>query len=95
VNKFVDFLFVEFALEMKRKKMSFGLKKAVQIYVVAQNSRAYDIQFILKHCKSVRRKPEVLKRGTKILSMSISNYKFIDSEFYTNASEKITKNFRF
>ncbi len=90
VNKFVDILFVEFALEMKRKKISFGLKKTVQIYVVAHNLRAYDIQFILKHCHSVRRKPEVLKRGTKILSMSISNYKFIDSEFYTNASEKIT-----
>jgi hypothetical protein len=95
VNKFVDFLFVEFSLEMKRKKISFGLKKAVQIYVVAHNSRAYDIQFILKHCLSVRRNTEVLKRGTKILSMSISNYKFIDSEFYTNASEKITKNIRF
>ena len=64
---------------MKDSKKYSYLKNDITAYVIAHNSRAYDCQFILKYCVNNRIIPKVLKRGTKILSMKVGNFKLIDS----------------
>src|SRR6266581_7089227 len=53
--------------------------KKIKIVLIAHNAKAYDAQFILKHCISCRFTPNVIKIGTKILQMNINQFTFIDS----------------
>ena len=79
IRDFNKFLFSTFATQMNIKKINFNLKSQIIIHCFAHNGRSYDTQFILKYCIENRMKPNILKRGTKILSMKMGNYKFIDS----------------
>ena len=52
---------------------------ADNIYVISQNSRGYDAQFLLRRYLKMRRLPQLIMDGTKILSMSVENFQFLDS----------------
>ena len=48
--------------------------------VVAHNGQGYDHQFVLNYILTkTRHTPELIMRGTKIISMELDNLKFIDS----------------
>ena len=79
VKEFNVFLFRTYSNYLKDRKKYSNLKHDISAYVIGHNSRGYDSQFILKYCVNNRMTPNVLKRGTKILSMRIGNFKFIDS----------------
>lgn len=79
VKDFNTFLFRTYSNYLKDRKKYSCLKNDIIVYVIAHNSRSYDCQFILKYCVNNRMRPAVLKRGTKILSMKVGNFKFIDS----------------
>ena len=79
VENFVTFIFKTYGGLMDEKRKNLKLKKPIQINLVAHNSKAYDLQFILKYCIENRIIPKVIKNGLKLLSMRVSNYKFIDS----------------
>jgi very-short-patch-repair endonuclease len=79
VRDFNNFLFRRYSNYLADRKKYSKLKHDIIVYVIAHNSRAYDSQFILKYCLNNRIIPSVLKRGTKILSMRVGNFKFIDS----------------
>jgi len=74
----IAWLFVDFAKHISAKKKGLKMKK-IKIILIAHNAKAYDAQFILKHCISCRFTPNVIKIGTKILQMNINQFTFIDS----------------
>ena len=51
-----------------------------KVVVIAHNGQGYDHQFILNYILTrTRHTPELIMRGTKIISMELDNLKFIDS----------------
>ena len=52
---------------------------ADRIYVISHNSRGYDAQFLLRSFLELRWVPILIMDGTKILSMSVENFCFLDS----------------
>jgi G:T-mismatch repair DNA endonuclease (very short patch repair protein) len=79
VKEFSIFLFGTYTNYLKDRRKYSKLKNDITAYVIAHNSRSYDSQFILKYCVNNRITPNVLKKGTKILSMKVGNLKFLDS----------------
>ena len=79
VKDFNTFIFRTYSSYLKDRKKYSNMKNDIKAFVIAHNSRSYDCQFILKYCVNNRITPNVLKRGTKILSMKVGNFKFIDS----------------
>lgn len=68
-----------------RKKININVKKIdstnPKIFVVAHNGKAYDFHFILQYLNDnhIAGTPCVIKSGSKILTMSFLNVKFLDS----------------
>jgi len=52
---------------------------ADNIYVISQNSRGYDTQFLLRRFLELRWVSKLIMDGTKILSMSVENFCLLDS----------------
>ena len=78
--------FCKFVFTKERKDYTF----------IAHNAKSYDAQFILKYCVENGIKPYCIYAGTKIMSMSISEYKirFIDSiNFVASALASFPKTF--
>ena len=89
VKDFLEYLFNDLnkRLEIKRKNMR--LKNKIPIIVIAHNSRAYDIHFIIKHCLDNNYIPKnIIKKGSKVLSMYIKNIHFLDSLSFLQISLK-------
>ena len=66
IGKFIDYL--------QQSRPS-----ADKIYIISHNSRGYDAQFLLRKFLELRWKPELIKDGSKILSMVVENFCFLDS----------------
>jgi hypothetical protein len=66
VNKSIDYL---------RPSRPFADK----IYVMSHNSRGYDAQFLLRSFLELRWEPKLIMNGSKILSMVVENFHFLDS----------------
>jgi len=66
VGKFIDYL---------RQSGPFADK----IYVISHNSRGYDTQFLLRKFLELRRTPQLIMDGTKILSMIVENLHILNS----------------
>jgi len=71
------------------------MKKRIKIKLIAHNSKSYDIHFIVKYCLDNNFQPtHVIKKGTKILSLVISHFQFIDSiSFLPMALKYLPKTF--
>lgn len=58
-------------------------KKFKNLIIIAHNGQGYDHQFVLKYLlEQTDLKPEIIKRGSKLIMMIISNIKFLDSLNY-------------
>ncbi|XP_018573827.1 uncharacterized protein LOC108912895 [Anoplophora glabripennis] len=58
-------------------------QKFKQVIVIAHNGQAFDHQFVLNHILTkTDLTPELIMRGTKIISMVVENVKFLDSLNY-------------
>lgn len=80
VKLFFDYIFTDLNNKMKCKRLTMKLTKPIKIKVIAHNARSYDLQFIIKYCYDNNHIPRnVVKRGTKILSMNLKEVQFIDS----------------
>ena len=80
VHEFLDYLFVTYQKHLKEKQKSYKFDDLIKIIAIAHNSRSYDCIFILKYVLENKSKtPSMLKKGNKILAMTINNIKFIDS----------------
>ena len=95
VENFMEYLFTEYENHLKEKQYSMKLKKPIPIIAIAHNSRSYDAIFIIKYCLSISlKKPDIIKKGSKILQMTINNIKFIDSlSFIPMSLKKFSKTF--
>lgn len=94
VNEFVNYLFKDFSNFLREKRKTMKLEKSINTLVIAHNSRSYDMQFIVKYCLENGCIPKILKKGTKILSMEIQNFKFLDSlSFIPMALKTFAKTF--
>ena len=77
---FLNFLFDIYASKLRQMKITFKLKKLFKVLVIAHNAKAYDSHFIIKYCLNNNYIPKnIIKKGTKILSMKIKMFHFIDS----------------
>jgi hypothetical protein len=80
VNDFLTFLFDDLNKRLIEKRKDFKLKKSIPIKLIAHNSRAYDIHFVIKYFLENNFLPKkVIKRGTKILTLNIKHIQFLDS----------------
>jgi len=61
---------------------------ADKIYVISHNSRGYDAQFLLRRFVELRWEPKLIMDGSKILSMVVENFHFLDSLNYLPMSLK-------
>lgn len=70
-------------------------KKFKKVVVIAHNGQAFDHQFILNHILTkTSLTPDLIMRGTKIISMELVNVKFIDSlNYFPMALSKLPKAF--
>lgn len=70
-------------------------QKFKRVIVLAHNGQAFDHQFILNYILvSTDLKPELIMRGTKIISMVVGNVKFLDSlNYFPMALSKLPKAF--
>ncbi|XP_018570577.2 uncharacterized protein LOC108910461 [Anoplophora glabripennis] len=70
-------------------------KQFKQVVVLAHNSQSFDGQFILNYILTkTDLKPELIMRGTKIISMEVENVKFLDSlNYLPMALSKLPKAF--
>ncbi|KAJ8962384.1 hypothetical protein NQ318_018368 [Aromia moschata] len=70
-------------------------KKFKQVIVIAHNGKAFDHQFILNYILvNTDLNPELIMRGTKIISMKMENVKFLDSlNYFPMALSKLPKAF--
>ena len=66
VAKFIDYL---------RLSRPFAEK----IYIISNNNRAYDAQFLLRRFLELKWVPQLIMDCTKNLSMSVENFYFLDS----------------
>ena len=81
VSKFIDYL---------RPSRPFADK----VYVISHNSRGYDAQFLLTKFLELRRTPQLIMDGSKILSIVLEDLHFLDSLNYLPVSLKsIPKSF--
>lgn len=66
-----------------------------KVVVIAHNGQAFDHQFVLNHVLTKTNLiPELIMRGTKIISMTIGNVKFLDSlNYFPMALAKLPKTF--
>jgi hypothetical protein len=48
-------------------------------FVISHNSRGYDAQFLLRGVLELKWVPQLIKDGTKILSMVVENFHYLDS----------------
>ncbi|XP_031338670.1 uncharacterized protein LOC116167447, partial [Photinus pyralis] len=89
ILKFSDVIerFVHYILEIK--------KRFKRVIVLAHNGQAYDHQFILNYILTKTKfKPEMIMRGSKIISMYIDNVTFLDSlNYFPMALAKLPKAF--
>ena len=76
IEKFCKFIFSE--LDEKIKAMN-GVKFKFEYRLFAHNAQSFDSHFIVQYLLENRMKPNIIRRGTKILSFSILNFKFLDS----------------
>ena len=95
VNDFLNYIFDELNSKVQMNKEKFKLRNRIKIKIVAHNSKSYDIHFIVKYCLDNNFQPtNVIKKGTKILSMIISHFHFIDSlSFLPMALKYLPKTF--
>jgi hypothetical protein len=75
LGKFIDYL---------RLSRSFADK----VYVISHNSRGYDAQFLLRRFLELRWEPKLIMDGSKILSMVVEHFHFLDSLYYLPMSLK-------
>ncbi|XP_031342995.1 uncharacterized protein LOC116170631, partial [Photinus pyralis] len=70
-------------------------KKFKHVIVLAHNGQAYDHQFILNYILTKTQfKPELIMRGSKIISLSINNVKLLDSlNYFPMSLAKLPKAF--
>lgn len=70
-------------------------RKFKKIIIMAHNGQSYDHQFILNHILTKTDLiPELIMRGTKIISMELGNIKFLDSlNYFPMALAKLPKTF--
>ncbi|KAJ8934252.1 hypothetical protein NQ318_008695 [Aromia moschata] len=70
-------------------------QKFKQVVVIAHNGQAFDHQFILNYILTqTDLTPELIMRGTKIISMVVGNVKFLDSlNYFPMALSKLPKAF--
>ena len=52
---------------------------ADKIYILSHNSRGYEVQFLLRKFLQLRLTPQLIMDGSKILSMVVENFCFLDS----------------
>lgn len=82
-------------IENFMKYISTVRQKFKQVIVLAHNGQAFDHQFVLNHILTkTDLKPELIMRGTKIISMVVGNIKFLDSlNYFPMALSKLPKAF--
>ncbi|KAJ8954632.1 hypothetical protein NQ317_002427, partial [Molorchus minor] len=70
-------------------------KKFKHVVVIAHNGQAFDHQFVLNYIlTNTDLTPELIMRGTKIISMVVENVKFLDSlNYFPMALSKLPKAF--
>ncbi|KAK5638665.1 hypothetical protein RI129_012960 [Pyrocoelia pectoralis] len=89
ILKFTDVIetFVYYILDIR--------KKFKNVVVLAHNGQAYDHQFILNYILTKTHfKPELIMRGSKIISMTVNNIKLLDSlNFFPMSLAKLPKAF--
>jgi len=66
VGKFIDFLRISRQI-------------ADKIYVISHNYRGEDAQFLLRRFMELIWEPKLIMDGSKILSMVVENFHFLDS----------------
>ncbi|XP_026286850.1 uncharacterized protein LOC113212391 [Frankliniella occidentalis] len=82
VGQFIDYL------------QSFPAK--VELLITAHNAKSYDSVFLLQEMIKRQLKPELVLQGSKIISMTLGNWKFIDSlMFLTMPLSAMPKSFGF
>ena len=80
VENFLKFLFNDLHDRLRIKKKTMKLKSDINVKVIAHNSRAYDVHFIMKYIIDNNVIPQnIIQKGTKIFAMKIKNMNFIDS----------------
>ena len=75
VGKFIDFLRISRQI-------------ADKIYVISHNYRGEDAQFLLRRFMELIWEPKLIMDGSKILSMVVENFHFLDSLHYLPMSLK-------
>ena len=76
IEQFCNYLFKE--LDEKVKNLN-SEKFKYNYRVIAHNGGKFDTHFIINYLLANRLKPNLIRKGHKILCMKIKNYKFIDS----------------
>lgn len=79
VERFSEWLFGEYEYLIQANCKALGIKQIIDCIVFAHNSRAYDAILMMNYLLSSRRKPTVIKRGQKVLTLRVGRYKFLDS----------------
>src|SRR5260370_9865300 len=89
----MEYLFKDYALKLEHLKKQF--KTNIVVKMIAHNSKSYDIHFVIKYCLENNNIPQdVIKKGTKIYSMRINRFHFIDSlSFLPIALKYLPKSF--
>ena len=80
VKNFLRYIFTDLNTKIRFNKEKMEIKKRIKIKLIAHNAKSYDVHFIIKYCLDNNFQPKnVIKKGSKILSMNIMNFQFIDS----------------
>ena len=79
VEDFCTWLFDEYHRCLNTVQKSNNLKKIITVFAFAHNAKAYDLQFILKYLVENGRTPSVIRNGSRLLCMSFSRFRFLDS----------------
>ena len=97
VKLFLNYIFNELNPKIQMNKERIQKKDKIKFKIIAHNSKSYDIHFIIKYCLENNFYPtHVIKKGSKILSMNIKHFQFIDSlSFLPMALSKLPKTFGF
>ena len=63
-----------------------------KIYVISQNSRGYNAQFLFRRFLEQRWAPQLIMDGSKILSMDVGTLQFLDLLNYSSMSLRASPN---
>ena len=95
VKQFLTYIFCDLNVKLEKTRKNMNVKKPFRIKVIAHNAKSYDIHFIVKYCLENNFTPkDVVKKGSKILSLVLKHIQFIDSlSFLPMALKKLPSTF--